>query len=218
MKSTPCVDCVVSASSFDRRSDSFLVESVGLFQVRIRSTLAAEKILLARRLRRLESIDVDRFQSPRACTHNRLQIMNSATDRLWSLSIRDIMSPNVESLRTTQTMSEAADIFSEHHISGAPVVAETGQCEGVLSVFDFVRNRDASHEQIDAHMTRPAKTISADAPLLTAARLMCDEHVHRLIVVDEEGRPIATTTSLDLVSAMMNAMEECTQTRSLGNV
>lgn len=141
--------------------------------------------------------------------------MNASTDRLWSLSIRDIMSSNIESLCGSQTMEEAADIFSEHHFSGAPVVDANGKCEGVLSVFDFVSNRKSSHDRVDVHMTRPAKTINADAPILTAARLMCDEHVHRLIVVDAEGRPIATTTSLDLVSAMMNAMEECTHPRSL---
>lgn len=125
------------------------------------------------------------------------------------------MSSHVESLRASQTMDEAAEVFSEHHFSGAPVVDDDGRCQGVLSVFDLVRDRESGNDRVDVHMTRPAKTINADAPILTAARLMCDEHVHRLIVVDGEGRPIATTTSLDLVSAMMNAMEESTHSRSL---
>ena len=41
-----------------------------------------------------------------------------------------------------------------------------------------------------------------------AARCMCKEHVHRLIVIDSSGAPVGVLTSLDLVSAWVGAVEE----------
>lgn len=144
--------------------------------------------------------------------------MDTRLNRLWSLKVQDIMSPGVQALRFDQNMEEAASFFGEHHISGAPVVDADGKCIGVLSVFDIVCSAERRHDRVEVHMTSPAKTLEADSPILTAGRIMCDAHVHRIIVLDADNRPIATTTSLDVVSAMVNAMEESTALRSPDHV
>src|SRR5947199_9572906 len=66
-------------------------------------------------------------------------------DRLQSLRVADVMNGDVVPLSTHQTMKEAAAVFSEHHISGAPVLDEQGRCVGILSAADFVsREREAT--------------------------------------------------------------------------
>ena len=48
----------------------------------------------------------------------------------------------------------------------------------------------------------------ADDSILSAARQMCGSHIHRLFVIDDEGKPIGVVSTLDLVSAMVLAFEE----------
>ena len=60
-------------------------------------------------------------------------------DRLLSLHVADVMNREVVTLKATQTMSQAAAVFVEQAISGAPVVDDKGRCVGVLTSRDFVR-------------------------------------------------------------------------------
>jgi CBS domain-containing protein len=52
-------------------------------------------------------------------------------------------------------------------------------------------------------MTSPALSVGPDATVAEAAHLMERDHVHRLIVVGEDGRtPIGIIATADLVHAM----------------
>lgn len=53
------------------------------------------------------------------------------------LTLRDIMTTELETLRPDDTLREAADLFTAEHISGAPVV-EGEKVVGVLSVTDLL--------------------------------------------------------------------------------
>ncbi len=159
--------------------------------------------------------------------------MNSTIERLLGLRVQDVMSWNVVTVPANSTMSEAADLLRKHHVTGAPVVDELGQCVGVLSGTDYIHSKaggpggDASthdlvmhgpagqyqieevqHDLVRCHMSPAVQTVDSDYSLLEAARYMCDGHVHRLIVVDGNSAPIGVLTSLDLVSAWVSAVEE----------
>ncbi len=162
--------------------------------------------------------------------------MNRAFERLVTLRVRHVMSPEVVQLRVSDTMATAAVTLADHHISGVPVADEQGRCVGILSAADFV-NRESKHESapppdvgepfswvresggslclqhipegvVGAHMSRAVQTISADASMLEAGRIMCAEHVHRLPVLDSDGRAVGLVSSLDLVAAMIGIAEE----------
>ena len=62
----------------------------------------------------------------------------------------------------------------------------------------FVRN----------HMTAAVQTIESRAPLLRAARTMCAEHIHRLIVLNDEAQPIGIVTTLDVAAALIKVVDE----------
>ena len=112
---------------------------------------------------------------------------------------------------------------------------ETGRCVGMLSAADFVRReatrgdttscvgtRSAGADEAEAalnlpeldtdtvsdHMAAGVQSVSADATLMQAARVMCAAHVHRLPVLDAGGAPVGMMTSLDIVAALVQAMEE----------
>lgn len=61
---------------------------------------------------------------------------------------------------------------------------------------------------VSAHMSASVQTVSSDTSLLTTARCMCAEHIHRVFVLDEHQRVQGVITTLDLLAAMIKAVEE----------
>lgn len=159
--------------------------------------------------------------------------MISSFNRLDQLTVADAMTRKVVVITANSTMAEAADTLSEHHITGAPVVDELGQCVGIISGTDFIHykaeeldaaNRrhvlskndpsghfcidEVRHDLVRSHMTPAVQTLAATCPLVAAARCMCHEHIHRLIVVDDHAKPVGVLTSLDLVATLIAVVEE----------
>ena len=161
--------------------------------------------------------------------------MNSAIERLIGLRVRDLMQRDVVAIPEASTMREAAALLSEHGITGAPVVCSQGRCIGILSASDFVKREHArcvadelsggmEHElaegplglcvegveedRVVRHMKTAVQCISSDALMLDAARELCAAHIHRVVVLDEDERPAGILSSLDLVAAMIAAVEE----------
>lgn len=159
--------------------------------------------------------------------------MVTSENRLRTLRVRDVMNPHVITIPANAKVSEAGEVLRRHRVSGAPVVDELGRLVGVLTAADFIpgsTDRDWTcdcvqeivqdypggpyHvEQHDVQIVRnvmsdAVQTVEADSPLLNAARCLCLEHIHRVIVVDREVRPIGILTSLDIVAAVVNAVEE----------
>jgi CBS-domain-containing membrane protein len=152
--------------------------------------------------------------------------MNSAIERLLTLRVADVMNKQVVHVSVNQSMADAARRLLKHSISGAPVVDEQQQCVGILSATDFVKKNGSRQEgsptngpeaaatppdiedRVADHMTPVVQSIRAEASLLDAARLMCRGHIHRVPVLDRQSRPVGMITALDIVAALVNAIEE----------
>jgi CBS-domain-containing membrane protein len=162
--------------------------------------------------------------------------MNSAIERLLSLHIGDIMTPEVIQVPGHETMASAAEILRQNEVTGAPVVDEQGRCVGVISGSDFVvwaRTRcapehssaidhvlvqdgpygpfhveDVHTDLVSNHMSSAVQTVSTNTTIIEAARVMCGEHIHRLVVLDHAQRPVGVASSLDVIAAVVNAVNE----------
>ena len=85
--------------------------------------------------------------------------------------------------------------MAQHNVSGLPITLEDGKLVGVISQTDIVRAH-ASGQPLGSWpglavrhlMSSPALTIRLDESLLTAARMMEQHHVHRLVVVAPDGQ------------------------------
>jgi CBS domain-containing protein len=150
-------------------------------------------------------------------------------DRLRTLKVRDVMSHKVIEISANQTMSEAAKAFAQGDISSAPVVDDQGRCIGMLSAADFIKRDCLQRGERDRHETtkRPddpvtsestsdivgrymssaPKSVTADSLVLQAARAMSAEHIHHLPVLEEQ-RPIGLVSTMDIVAALINAVDE----------
>ena len=156
--------------------------------------------------------------------------MNQATDRLYSLRVADVMNRGVVTVKADQSMSEAAAEFARWRIAAAPVVGADGDCVGILSATDFLR-REAENgsratcgnaaammgpprERVADFMSHAVQTVAPETTLLAAARIMCVQHVHRLVVLDSHERPIGVVSTMDVVASLVGALDEMTATNS----
>ena len=163
--------------------------------------------------------------------------MIDAIERLRSLSVGDVMNHAVVEISANQTMSEAAASFIEKGVAAAPVVDEQGRCVGILSSADFLK-RDSSdpsasggrlsmqehqlvevgdqrrhvmeiaQDMVSGYMTESVQSIDVDTSLLKAATIMNQQHIHRLPVIGKDSRVIGLVSTMDVVAALLNAIDE----------
>ncbi|NKQ51824.1 CBS domain-containing protein [Amycolatopsis sp. K13G38] len=129
------------------------------------------------------------------------------------LRIRDVMTPDVRSVRRTTPVKDVAVILAGRHVSAVPVVDDERTVVGVVSEADLLpkqvppgrwalrrsraRYGARTAEQI---MSAPARTIGADESIVEAARVMTHEHMKRLPVVDRYGKLMGIVSRSDLVA------------------
>jgi CBS domain-containing protein len=143
--------------------------------------------------------------------------MTEILERLKTLTVQDAMSSEAIEVCQDESLERSATIMMKHHVSGLPVVDGEGRCVGMLTAYDFV-NAFASEQSsehspsvqtsVGSQMTAMVQSASKNTSLLDAARKMCDEHIHRLPVLDGSGRVTGVITSLDIVAAVANAADE----------
>jgi CBS domain-containing protein len=125
--------------------------------------------------------------------------------------VADHMAPSPVLVRADASLTEAAALMDRHHVHGLPVVDGDGAQVGLLSQTDL--NRARSTEYLWANwpglavrhlMTSPAITTHRSTPLLAAARRMEEEHIHRLVVVEDgdDTNPIGVLSMTDLIHAL----------------
>ncbi len=122
----------------------------------------------------------------------------------------DLMTLDPVTITMDATIEEAETLMRDFRISGLPVVDDEGRLAGVVSQTDLlylavpsvralIRHRD-SGIRIGEVMSVPAVTVAVDATLADAARIMDRRHLHRLVVIDAEGRPVGVLSSMDYVA------------------
>ncbi len=119
---------------------------------------------------------------------------------------RDIMTPGVFALDAEASTEEAAWALSRRHIGGAPVRDRDGNFIGIVTMSDLVNPEPndwiRGEGTVLDRMSPVIYAMYADDPALAAAELMQRRDVHRLLVLDEDGKPAGIVTSKDIANAV----------------
>ena len=114
-------------------------------------------------------------------------------------SIRDLMSEDVVTVSPEQSIEEAAQLMEQHDIGAIPVVSN-GEVQGIITDRDITLratadgNRNAS---VSECMTSHVTMVEANMDVHEAARLMADQQIRRLPVV-ENGQLVGMLSIGDL--------------------
>jgi len=138
--------------------------------------------------------------------------------------VQTIMTTAVVTLPPEADLQTAAQVLSEHQISGAPVIDPQGHVLGVLSEADLLGlvglPRDHTFRDLLRHllgdplparktgttvaamMTAPAITVHPATPIREAAQLLVARRIKRLPVVDAAQRLVGILARADIVRVL----------------
>ena len=145
-------------------------------------------------------------------------------------TVTDCMTREIFAVAPDTSLEVTARLFSNHHISGAPVVDDEGRGVGVVTLYDLAdpdRKRGAGMGsstcyklksgivdrfdggsvtmpgRADDVMTAFVVQVPADMPVREAMRLMVTDGIHRLFVHDENKNIAGIVTTMDVLRALL---------------
>jgi len=133
-----------------------------------------------------------------------------STTPIGDLRVADVMTIDPITVPMDATIEHAEDLMRRNRVTGLPVVDEAGRLVGVISQTDIlyldvpavqalIRHRERG-VRVGEVMSAPAVTIDAEATARAAAIRMHDQHLHRLVAMDDHGRPAGVISAMDFVS------------------
>jgi len=127
-----------------------------------------------------------------------------------AFKVRHIMTKNIISVKTIDSVSKAASTMLKNNI-GAVIVTKNGKPIGIITEVDVIKRcciGKACSEEIKAEeiMSSPLITIEADAAIGEAAKLMSENDVRRLLV-KEKGSIVGIITENDVLRATLSYFE-----------
>jgi CBS-domain-containing membrane protein len=155
------------------------------------------------------------------------------TRHLLALTAEELMSRDVITISVETSVRSAAHRLMQLNVGGAPVLDSLGRCVGVLSRSDLVRFLDQSSvppadphdpdgcfgewqileledlppDDVGHFMTRTVITASPTTRVAELARIMCREHIHRVMITDDSRRLIGIVTSMDILAALADQVD-----------
>ncbi|MCQ2737966.1 MAG: CBS domain-containing protein [archaeon] len=123
-------------------------------------------------------------------------------------TVYEIASLNLITLKPGDSIKQAAKLFSDAGIDGAPVVTE-GVAIGMVSLTDIVKALAEGKEELDVRdlMTKRLYFIEKEGNIAKAVYKMEKYGVSRLVVVNSEHSPIGIITRTDLIEKITNLKE-----------
>lgn len=151
--------------------------------------------------------------------------MKKTTQRKLQLASQ-IMTRPVETVRTTDFLSDVAALFTEKNIGAAAVIDRQGSYVGVITKTDMVRHSEQTdqnktavksfedsangnggpsgfhiidEETVERWMTPVIFSMKPDTPVIQIARRMIKYGIHHIFVRDRSGELVGIVSSFDLL-------------------
>lgn len=115
-----------------------------------------------------------------------------------TITVEEVMIREVASATLPGSRDEVLEILKQKHISGVPIV-KNSELLGIVTRTDLLKNPE--EEQIALIMTRNPVTITVDKSIAEAARLILENNIRRLPVV-ENSTLLGIVTIADIVGSI----------------
>ncbi len=137
---------------------------------------------------------------------------------------KDVMTSPVVFVYEDTPVEDIGKLLVKHRISGLPVVNQEGRIIGVVSERDIIYNEMKDVPEVMQRlsdiivlsedekivkgtkaadiMTSPAITASIDTPVVKIIEEIAERNIRRVIVVDDNQKPVGVISRIDIVRAM----------------
>ena len=121
------------------------------------------------------------------------------------MQIKDLMNPSVVSIEPGSSCALAARLISRHNVGALPVCASDGRLRAMVTDRDIVlrcvaAEEDPAQTPVREIMTRGCATVSPQDDCREATRLLAQQQVRRLPVVDR-GKLVGMISLSDMEAA-----------------
>ncbi len=119
------------------------------------------------------------------------------------MKVKELMTTDIKCCPDYCTLNTAAQIMWDHDIGCVPVVDHTGRVIGMLTDRDvcmgaFLQGTPLTGATVTSAMSKRVFSCSGDDDIGAAERLMKEKQVHRLPVIDSDGRPVGLISLNDI--------------------
>ena len=114
--------------------------------------------------------------------------------------ITEIMTRKVTCAARDLRVEELVKLMVHNHIGCLPVIDHAGRPIGMVTKLDVVEQLGVRDRGTATEIMMPlAMTLGDHATVAHASRMMADEDIHHVPIVDDEGRLIGIVSSMDIV-------------------
>lgn len=115
----------------------------------------------------------------------------------------DFLKKNVTTVSRDATIQEVARKMAEEDIGFLPVVDQSGKVVGTITDRDIVvrliaKGGDVKNARVEQVMTKEVVSVRPDDDLGKVAELMKDRKISRVLVCDQNGKPVGVISLGDL--------------------
>ena len=125
--------------------------------------------------------------------------------------VANVMTTKVMTVRPHDSLADAFNLISNHHIHHLLVVDDENQLDGVLSDRDILWALSCTtnwhRKQLIEIMTRNPFTVSSETPVIDAVTKMVAKRINCLPVVADNGSVCGIVTSTDLLMSYKMLLE-----------
>jgi CBS domain-containing protein/predicted HTH domain antitoxin len=115
--------------------------------------------------------------------------------------VEKIMMPIVITLDCSKTVREAAALMAEKEI-GSVIVTKGGRPFGIVTHSDIARwaglRQQLLNVELEGLASRPLITVGRGASVEDAAKAMIENQIHKLLIIDDQGKLLGIVTITDL--------------------
>lgn len=123
------------------------------------------------------------------------------------MKVKDVMSTDLIVGYVPGTIRDALKILAKHNVSGMPILKkDTKKVAGVLTRNDIFKN--PGEEQLALIMSSDPIVINKDGELVDAAKLLFENRVHGLPVVDKRKNLVGIISPTDILKALPDRYDD----------
>jgi CBS domain-containing protein len=141
------------------------------------------------------------FSSSKAWHRACVLFGNKDMEGAMATAIREIMNPELFAVAPDDASDDVLTAILAMGVTAAPVVDGEGHPLGMVSLRDLAGGKEG--RTAAERMTSPAVVVRREAAILEAAQMLAETGLHRLVVVDRDGRAVGVVSALDIVRGLM---------------
>ena len=189
---------------FDDREIRELMSSPVLTANKHTELYAAYNLLVTHKIRHLVVVD-DENHAIGVVTQSNLIEYLGYEYFIEVKKVSEVMTKVLFTISKDMTVSQALSDMARESLS-CLVIAQDDRPVGILTERDVARllvdRGDVWQLKVEEVMSSPVQTLSQQTPVHEAAKIMQQEKIRRVVVVDEDGKIVGLTTQSDIVKGL----------------